>query len=102
MTPVKGQLTVLVPQPEVNYSIGGMMPRSDGIVLGHVQQRGIWSLDVDYEEVIRVMESAMRTFATIRPSRPDPPFANRNPFPEAPSTLAFSPPPVNAFFGLES
>jgi glycine/D-amino acid oxidase-like deaminating enzyme len=48
LVPVKGQLTILVPQPEVTYMVGGMVPRSDGIVLnGGMQQRDEWSLDVD-------------------------------------------------------
>ena len=33
MMPVKGQLTVLAPQPEINYACR-TMPRSDGIALG--------------------------------------------------------------------
>ena len=49
LVPTKGQLTVLVPQPEVNYRTSGgitpqpgigihMMPRADGIVLGGTSQ----------------------------------------------------------------
>ena len=92
LTPVKGQLVVLVPQPEVDYSIGGMLPRRDGIVLGHMQQRGDWSLDVDEAAQQRIMESAMRTFGTLRPMR----------VAAAPSAGSFSPPPVESFLGLQS
>src|SRR5262249_24352558 len=59
LLPLKGQLTVLVPQPEVNYHTNGgvppvpgatlgihMMARSDGIVLGGTSQRGVWALEV--------------------------------------------------------
>jgi len=53
LEPVKGQLTVLVPQPEIDYITlmrrGGlyMMPRSDGIMLGGSHQYGDWSLSPD-------------------------------------------------------
>jgi D-amino-acid oxidase len=94
MVPVKGQLTVLVPQPEVTYSAGGMLPRASGIVLGHVNQRGVSSLTVDHEEQTRVVESAMRTFGAMR--APDPRVAM--PAFRPPPT----PPPVESFFDLES
>ena len=54
LIPVKGQLTVCVPQPEVNYRASGRVangetyalinPRSDGIVIGNMHERGNWSL----------------------------------------------------------
>ena len=68
LVPIKGQLVVLVPQDEVNYSAGGMMPRHDGIVLGHVSQRGVSSLDIDEDERKRVVEAAMTFFSRMRPS----------------------------------
>jgi glycine/D-amino acid oxidase-like deaminating enzyme len=66
LIPIKGQLTVLVPQPEVTYSAAGMMPRSDGIVLGHVSQRGVATLEVDEAERKRVVERAMSFFGAMR------------------------------------
>jgi D-amino-acid oxidase len=66
LTPVKGQLTVLVPQAEVNYAVAGMMPRQDGIVLGHVQQFGVGSLDVDEEARKRVVDRAIAFFTAMR------------------------------------
>ena len=49
LTPIKGQLTFLLPQPEVQYAtIGGdlyMFPRSDGILLGGTHEEGVWSLE---------------------------------------------------------
>lgn len=68
LVPVKGQLVVLVPQDEVNYSAGGMMPRRDGIVLGHVNQRGVASLDIDEAERKRVVEAAVAFFGRMRTS----------------------------------
>ncbi|MEP6493247.1 MAG: FAD-dependent oxidoreductase [bacterium] len=66
LTPIKGQLTVLVPQPEVNYSIAGMTPRSDGIVLGHVSQKGVWSMDVDEDERKKVVDRAIAFFRGMK------------------------------------
>jgi D-amino-acid oxidase len=51
LEPVKGQLTFLLPQPEVDYITirAGlyMFPRRDGILLGGTFDHGVWSLDVD-------------------------------------------------------
>ena len=67
LVPIKGQLVVLVPQPEVNYMVSGMMPRSDGIVLGHTMERGVWSLDVNETERARVLERHAQLFSRMRP-----------------------------------
>jgi glycine/D-amino acid oxidase-like deaminating enzyme len=93
LTPIKGQLVVLVPQADVTYSAGGMMPRSDGIVLGHVSQRDNWSLDIDESERKRVVERAMTFFAGMHA-----------PTIAAPTVLTgpVSAPPVESFFDLES
>ena len=63
---VKGQLVVLLPQPEVTYTAGGMMPRGDGIVLGHVNQRGVSSLEIDEAERDRVIAQAITFFGAMR------------------------------------
>jgi D-amino-acid oxidase len=55
LTPVKGQLTLLLPQADVNYAyLKGsptgllyMFPRSDAIILGGSQQAGVWTTDPD-------------------------------------------------------
>lgn len=107
LMPVKGQLVVLVPQPEINYSMGGMMPRSDGITLGHTQIRDDWSLEVDEEARVRTFENAQRTFSpsifrSPPPAAPPMRVTAREPEP-LPARLTFtSPPPVEAFLGLES
>jgi glycine/D-amino acid oxidase-like deaminating enzyme len=105
LTPIKGQLVVLVPQPEVNYSVNGMLPRSDGIVLGHVMQRGVSTLEVDEEARREVMETHMRTFSAMQP--PDQRWVASGGF-QSPlqdeglsgsvASGSFSPPPVEAFF----
>jgi len=66
LVPVKGQLVVLVPQAEVTYTAAGMMPRGDGIVLGHVNQRGNSSLEIDEAERDRVLNNAIAFFGAMR------------------------------------
>jgi len=82
LIPTKGQLTVLVPQPEVNYRTSGgitpqpgigihMMPRADGIALGGTSQRGVWSLEPDEEARRRVVEGHMALFGAMRVAPPE-------------------------------
>lgn len=60
LTPIKGQLTFLLPQPELDYiMVGGglyMIPRRDGIALGSTHERDEWSLEPSRTEMHRVME----------------------------------------------
>ncbi len=94
LVPIKGQLTVLVPQPDVTYTLDGMLPRSDGIVLGHVSQRGVWTLDVDEDAQKRIVERHMATFGAMKPPAARGFFMRDDP----PSAV----PPVESFFGRES
>jgi glycine/D-amino acid oxidase-like deaminating enzyme len=59
LIPVRGQLVILLPQPEVTYNVlsGGfyMFPRTDGIVLGGTYERNEWSLQPDVEATARVL-----------------------------------------------
>jgi D-amino-acid oxidase len=61
LIPMKGQLTLLQPQPEINYMLAVpkkrlyMIPRSDGIVLGTSQVRNNWTLEPDKAEIARVL-----------------------------------------------
>ena len=75
--PVKGQLTHLMPQPEVDYSTFGsatptaggfvhMQPRSDGIALGGTSVEGDWSLDIDEEARRRIVDAHVDLFARMR------------------------------------
>jgi D-amino-acid oxidase len=70
LTPVKGQLTVLLPQPEVDYAvIQGelyMFPRRDGILLGGTHERGEWSLEPNLEAQKRIMEGHRQLFGSMR------------------------------------
>ncbi len=80
LLPLKGQLTVLVPQSEVNYHTNGgapgnqarpggigihMMARSDGIVLGGTSQRGVWTLEPDEDERKRIVDSHIAVFSAM-------------------------------------
>ena len=67
LTPIKGQLTVLLPQPEVDYITLGpeglyMFPRRDGILLGGTHEAGVWTLDPDLEAAERIMQGQMKLF----------------------------------------
>jgi D-amino-acid oxidase len=69
--PIKGQLTVLAPQPEVDYITIGpgdlyMMPRQDGIILGGTHERGEWSLEPNAAEAARILRGHQDLFANIR------------------------------------
>jgi D-amino-acid oxidase len=78
LVPVKGQLTVLVPQPEVNYQTSGginlpstpgigihMMPRADGIALGGTAQQGVWTMEPDEAERKRIVEGHIELFSQM-------------------------------------
>jgi D-amino-acid oxidase len=72
--PVKGQLTVLLPQPEINYDIGidddlYMHPRPDGIFLGGTFERGAWSLEANDSESERIFKEHQGFFGEMRKLR---------------------------------
>lgn len=66
LQPIRGQLTVLEPQPDVGYiylaSNVYMFPRSDGIVLGGTFDRGNWSTSVDLAAQARVLAANEAVF----------------------------------------
>jgi len=68
LVPARGQLVVLLPQPEVDYcyvGAGYMFPRSDGIILGGTFDQGDWSLAVNPEQSTRMLNihaNAMKGF----------------------------------------
>ncbi|MHB1021480.1 MAG: FAD-dependent oxidoreductase [Acidobacteriaceae bacterium] len=70
MTPIRGQLTFLLPQPEVTYATGMegtyMFSRRDGILLGGTHDEGDWSLEPDMEQTKLVLEQQRRLFAHMR------------------------------------
>lgn len=75
--PVKGQLTHLIPQPEVDYSTFGgatpgagdfvhMQPRSDGIALGGTSEEADWTLEPDEEARRRIVDAHVALFSAMR------------------------------------
>ncbi|MFM8535685.1 MAG: FAD-dependent oxidoreductase [Acidimicrobiia bacterium] len=83
LVPLKGQLVVLTPQPDINYSTSGgarppatpdagfvhMMPRSDGIILGGTSIRDNWTFDIEEADRKRVVEAHMELFTAMRTGR---------------------------------
>lgn len=71
LTPVRGQLVFLLPQPEVDYAVNGvdglgvhyMFPRRDGILLGGTAERGVESLDPDPATTERILQAHARVFS---------------------------------------
>ncbi|WP_419936243.1 FAD-dependent oxidoreductase [Candidatus Palauibacter sp.] len=117
MTPIKGQLTFLPPQPELDYSLEGsppgggrigILPRSDGIALGHVMERGDWSLEPIEEEITERLDRATRLVAAMTERASGlPRFAAARWSPRMRETLESdpvpaTPPPVESFYDIES
>lgn len=117
MTPIKGQLTFLPPQPEIEYSVEGsvpgggrigILPRSDGIALGHVMERGDWSLDPIKEDIAERLDRASRLVAAMAERG-----AGLHHLAAVPSSRTMrtaleadpvpaTPPPVESFYDVES
>lgn len=61
LIPVRGQLAVLIPQPEVQYayslSAGYMFPRPDGILLGGTFERGEYLAEPQPQDIADIVES---------------------------------------------
>ena len=71
LIPVKGQLSFLLPQEEVDYNILGngglyMFPRSDGILLGGTYEPGEWSLEPDPEATRRIIAGHRAFFTAMQ------------------------------------
>ncbi len=69
LVPIKGQLTILEPQPGVDYAVKSttedlyMFSRRDGVVLGGSHQRGDWTLVPDPVEAGRILAGHRRFFS---------------------------------------
>jgi hypothetical protein len=72
--PIRGQLVVLLPQPEVNYAFGGpsgyMFPRSDGIILGGTYERNEWSTAPDPATTDTLLAAHQKVFENLRCTPP--------------------------------
>lgn len=71
LTPVKGQLVFLLPQPEVEYMTVGpgdiyMFPRHDGVLLGGSHDRDVWDTSVDAAVTERILRENAALFGSMR------------------------------------
>ena len=69
LTPVRGQLEILLPQPEIDYcylSSGYMFPRRDGIILGGTWDHDDWSLTPNPEQATGILEAHMEIMKGLK------------------------------------
>jgi glycine/D-amino acid oxidase-like deaminating enzyme len=70
LIPVRGQLEVLLPQPEIDYCyLSGssyMFPRRDGIILGGTFEHDRWSLEPDADQITRILEANAEIMKGLR------------------------------------
>jgi glycine/D-amino acid oxidase-like deaminating enzyme len=69
LSPVRGQLEILLPQPEVDYcylSTGYMFPRRDGIILGGTWDHDDWSLAPNPEQAAGILEAHMEVMKSLK------------------------------------
>lgn len=70
LIPVRGQLSFLLPQPEVDYIVISdglyMFPRRDGILLGGTFEHGVWSLEPDEATRTRMLAGHRALFGGMR------------------------------------
>jgi len=69
LMPIKGQLTVLLPQPEVDYAVLYddlyMFSRRDGVLLGGTHERGVETLEPDLAAKQRILDGHARLFSAV-------------------------------------
>lgn len=75
LTPIKGQLVFLLPQPEVEYMTVGpgdiyMFPRHDGVLLGGTHDRDVWDTSVDTAVTERILRENEALFNSMRAAAP--------------------------------
>ena len=70
LQPVRGQLAILEPQPEIRYAalgdFGYMFPRADGILLGGTFERDVWDPTPQPADIARIIASQKRFFDGFR------------------------------------
>ncbi|THD77645.1 MAG: FAD-binding oxidoreductase [Phenylobacterium sp.] len=70
LEPVRGQLVVLLPQPEVTYNLlsgpSYMFPRHDGIVLGGTFDHGVWETQPQPDITARILARQKALFARMK------------------------------------
>ena len=70
LVPVRGQLAILPPQPEVRYAFTGeagyMFPRADGILLGGTFELDEWNAEPEPATISRILASHRQLFGGFR------------------------------------
>ena len=70
LTPIRGQLTFLLPQPEVTYATNFentyMFSRRDGVLLGGTHEKGNWSLNADMDTKNAILAKQKELFGSMR------------------------------------
>ncbi|HWS89860.1 MAG TPA: FAD-dependent oxidoreductase [Pyrinomonadaceae bacterium] len=73
MASMRGQIEVLLPQPELDYGYLAnslyMFPRADGVILGGTFEAGNWSMDADEATTTRIIEGNAQIARGPRGSR---------------------------------
>ncbi len=68
--PARGQLAILLPQPEIRYAVSGgpgyMFPRDDGIILGGSFELDEWDATAQPDRIARIIERHKRFFQGFR------------------------------------
>jgi hypothetical protein len=68
--PVRGQLAILLPQPEIRYAFAGqagyMFPRADGILLGGTFERDAWDSVPQPPDIASILASHKALFGGFR------------------------------------
>jgi glycine/D-amino acid oxidase-like deaminating enzyme len=70
LRPARGQLAILLPQPEIGYAYTGesgyMFPRADGILLGGTFELDQWEAVPQPADIARILASLKRLFGGFR------------------------------------
>jgi hypothetical protein len=70
LRPARGQLAILLPQPEIRYAVSGgpgyMFPRADGIILGGSFELDQYDATPDPAAISRIIERHKRFFSGFR------------------------------------
>ena len=69
LIPVRGQLEILLPQPEIDYcylSSGYMFPRRDGVVLGGTWDHDDWSLMPNADQATGILDTHIDIMKNLR------------------------------------
>jgi D-amino-acid oxidase len=73
LIPVRGQLEILLPQPEIDYCYLGpsayMFPRRDGIILGGTWDHEDWSLEPNPEQTTSILQAHAEIMKGLKESK---------------------------------